>query len=124
MEASTMAYIAAVLCGVWGLAHLAATKAVVGGFGPLTQENERTLTMAWVGGGLTLLFISALVVLVTLPVPGAGLEAWLVYQSCAGMLIVSTVVMLFTASRTPIVAMKLCPIIQTAAAVLLVLASL
>jgi len=124
VEASTMAYIAAGLCGIWGLAHLAATKAVVGGFGPLTLENERTLAMAWLSSGLTLVFIGVLVLLATLPVPGAGADAWLIYQSCAGMLIVSTVVMLATASRTPVVAMKLSPFIQIAAAVLLVLASL
>ena len=124
MEAATMAYIAAGLCGAWGIAHIAATKPVVTGFGPLTIENERILTMAWVGGGLTLVFIGVLVALFTLPTFGAGATAWLVYQACAGMLIVSAIIMLATASRTPVVAMKLCPVIQTAAAVLLILASL
>jgi len=119
-----MAYIAAGLCGIWGLAHIAATKPVVSGFGPLTIENERIVTMAWVGGGLTLVFIGVLVVLFTLPLMGQGASSWLVYQACAGMLILSAIIMLFTASRTPVVAMKLCPLIQTAAGVLLVLASL
>jgi len=118
-----MAYIAAGLCGVWGLAHIAATKPVVSGFGPLTIENERILTMAWVGGGLTLLFIGVLVLLFTLQALGAGSMAWLVYQACAGMLIVSAIVMVSTASRTPVVAMKLCPVIEIAAAALLILAS-
>jgi hypothetical protein len=119
-----MAYIAAGLCIMWGIAHIAATKAVLGGFGPLTIENERVLTMAWVGGGLTLVFIGALVLLVTLPLFETSSVAWLIYQACAGMLIVSTVVMLFTASRTPVIAMKLCPVVQIAAAVLLILASM
>jgi uncharacterized membrane protein YkgB len=124
VEAATLAYIAAGLCAVWGIAHIAATKPVVGGFGPLTIENERILTMTWVGGGLTLVFIGVLVFLFTLPYFGAGATAWLVYQACAGMLIVSAVLMLSTASRTPVVAMKLCPLIQSASAVLLILASL
>lgn len=119
-----MAYIAAGLCAVWGIAHIAATKAVLGGFGPVTLENERILTMAWVGGGLTLVFIGVLVLLVTLPLFDTSTVAWLIYQACAGMLIVSAVVMLFTASRTPVIAMKLCPVIQVAAAVLLIMASM
>jgi hypothetical protein len=119
-----MAYIAAGLCGVWGIAHIAATKAVLGGFGPLTLENERILTMAWVGSGLTLVFIGVLVLLVTLPLFDTSTVAWLVYQACAGMLIVSAIIMLRTASRTPVIAMKLCPVVQIAAAVLLVLASM
>jgi len=41
-------YIAAALTGAWGVAHLFATQGAVAGFGALTADNRRIMTMEWI----------------------------------------------------------------------------
>ncbi len=123
MDGTTLAYIAGGLCITWGIAHLAATRMVIEDFEPLLPFNRRTITMAWIGGGLTLVFIGVLVGLVARGAAPGDTSVMIVYRTCAGMLFASAVLMLLTASRTPILAMKICPAIQTVAAVLLLLAA-
>jgi hypothetical protein len=38
-----LAYVAAALIGVWGVAHAVPTKRVVAGFAPITVNNRRVL---------------------------------------------------------------------------------
>ena len=123
MDGTTLAYIAGGLCIAWGIAHLAAARMVLEDFEPLLPHNRRTITMAWIGGGLTLLFIGVLVGLVARAAAPGDASVVIVYRLCAGMLFASAVLMLLTASRTPMLAMKICPAIQTVAAVLLLLAA-
>ena len=123
MDGTTLAYIAGGLCIAWGIAHLAAARMVLEDFEPLLPFNRRTITMAWIGGGLTLVFIGALVGLVARAATPGDASVVIVYRLCAGMLFASAVLMLLTASRTPILAMKICPAIQTVAAVLLLFAA-
>ena len=123
MDGTTLAYIAGGLCIAWGIAHLAAARMVLEDFEPLLPHNRRTITMAWIGGGLTLVFIGTLVGLVARAATPGDASVVIVYRLCAGMLFASAVLMLLTASRTPILAMKICPAIQTAAAVLLLFAA-
>lgn len=123
MDCTTLACISGGLCIAWGIAHLAATRMVIEDFEPLLPHNRRTITMAWIGGGLTLVFIGVLVGLVARRAVPGDASVVTVYQTCAGMLFASAVLMLLTASRTPMLAMKICPAIQAAAAVLLLLAA-
>ena len=44
-------FAAAGLTGLWGLAHLFATKDVVSGFDNVSLENRRIVTMEWIVGG-------------------------------------------------------------------------
>jgi len=123
VDGTTLAYIAGGLCIVWGIAHLAAARMVLEDFEPLLPHNRRTITMAWIGGGLTLVFIGVLVGLVARAATPGDASVVIVYRLCASMLFASAVLMLLTASRTPILAMKICPAIQTVAAVLLLFAA-
>ena len=123
MDGTTLAYIAGGLCIAWGIAHLAATRMVIEDFEPLLPYNRRTITMAWIGGGLTLVFIGVLVGLVARGAAPGDPSVVTGYHACAGMLFASAVLMLLTASRTPMLAMKICPAIQTVAAVLLLFAA-
>jgi len=123
VTAATSAYVAAALCVAWGLAHLAATRPVVSGFETLTRSNRLTLTMAWIGGGFALVFIGVLVALVTRSGGTGEAIVPIVYRTSGGMLLAMAVLMLFTASRTPVVPMKICPFIQTTAAILLLIAA-
>jgi hypothetical protein len=57
--------VAAAMIGVWGVAHLFATRGVVTGFGELTPDNRRIITMEWTVEGVTLVSLGMLVALVT-----------------------------------------------------------
>lgn len=101
---------------VWGLAHIVPTRAVVAGFGPISVENRRILTMEWVAEGLTLIFLGVLagILLVTLGPEDRG--ARLVFRTVAGMLLVMAGWTGLTGARTPIIPMKLCPVVKSLAA--------
>jgi hypothetical protein len=54
-------YLAGAVLGVWGVAHLFPTRNVVNGFGAITQDNRRVITMEWINEGATLIFIGVLI---------------------------------------------------------------
>ena len=108
---------------LWGVAHIIPTKAVVAGFGPLSADNRRILTMEWVAEGLTLVFLGVLTGLMLLLAPAGG-ASLLVYRSAAAMLVVMAAWTAFTGARTPILPMKLCPFVKGAAALCLLFGSL
>jgi hypothetical protein len=60
-----LAYIAAALIAVWGIAHAIPTKRVVAGFAPITADNRRILTQEWLAESLTMWGMAALLVAVT-----------------------------------------------------------
>jgi hypothetical protein len=66
-------YLGAILTIVWGIAHLVPTKNVVKGFGDITADNKRILTMEWIIEGATLIFLGLLTALMTY----ADFSAWL-----------------------------------------------
>jgi hypothetical protein len=47
MNANFLLYLAAFLPTVWGVAHLLPTKNVVKGFGDISLDNQRVITMEW-----------------------------------------------------------------------------
>ena len=57
-------YLGAAIVVVWGIAHIVPTKAVVRNFGPISQDNRRTVTMEWVAEGLALIFIGLIILIV------------------------------------------------------------
>ena len=57
-------YIGSTVILIWGIAHIVPTKSVVKGFGGISEDNIRIITMEWVAEGLTLCFIGLLVLLV------------------------------------------------------------
>jgi len=123
MLGDILIYVGAGIIILWGIAHIAPTKSIVEGFGPISKDNQRLITMTWVSEGLTLCFIGALVLLVVL-LGGAGAPSSLiVYQACAAMLLITAVWTGLTGARTPVLPMKLCPVVKTVVAVLLLLGS-
>lgn len=114
------AYAAATSTAAWGLAHLVPTRMVVAGFGPLSRDNRLVITMEWVAEGLALVFLGALVALVTLlgsasdPVPVG------VYWASAAMLLALAGLTASTGARGSVVFFKVCPLVKSTAALLLV----
>lgn len=109
MVAHILLYAASALVSAWGLAHLVPTRAVVAGFGPISVDNRRVLTMEWVAEGITMLFVGALVAAVTVAGGSADL---VVYRLSAGVLAAIAVVTAVTGARTPVVWFKACPFVM------------
>ena len=109
---------------LWGIAHIIPTRSVVKGFGELSEDNRRLITMEWVAEGLTLIFIGTLVLLVTLqggpPDPGSIL----VTRVCALMLLTMAIWTFMTGGKTAIVTIKICPLVKSTVAVLFLLGTM
>ena len=98
---------------LWGLGHLVPTRNIVQGFGPLSEDNFRIITMEWISEGLSLSFIGILVFITTVS-GGAQSEAIkIVGPACALMLLIMATLSVFTGARTSILPMRICPIIKT-----------
>ena len=106
----SLLYVAAGLTGVWGAAHLFATRGVVAGFGELTADNRRIITMEWIVEGVALLAVAAFVVAVTAIDP-LGTASTSVYAVAIGALLTLAGVSLATGFRVAFLPFRLCPFI-------------
>jgi hypothetical protein len=118
-----LAYVAAALVGVWGIAHAVPTKRVVAGFAPITTDNRRVLTQEWLAESLTMWAMAALVVAVTMTAGDTRVTA-IVYRVVAGLLLALAALTALTGARTPVVWFKVCPVLLAASAALLLVASI
>jgi hypothetical protein len=123
MAADLLLYVGSGLIVLWGLAHIAATRSVVAGFGALSDDNQRILIMEWVAEGLVFCFIGALVILVRASGAGGSCTARRVFRASAGMLFAMAVWSGFTGARTSVLPMKLCPVVKSVVAGLYLAAS-
>jgi hypothetical protein len=120
-----MLYVGSMVIILWGIAHIVIpSKGIVQGFGPISIDNKRILTIEWIMEGLALIFIGSLVILVTLLAGVENSASTLVYRSSGVMLGSMAVVSLFTGARTPIIPMKLCPPIFVSVAIAYLLGSM
>jgi hypothetical protein len=113
-------FVAAGLTGVWGLAHLGATKGVVAGFGDISVDNRRVITMEWITEGVALLSVAALVAVVT-AIDRTSNVASGAFAVAIATLAVLAVVSLFTGSRVRFLPYRLCPPIFALSAALIAL---
>ncbi len=113
-------YAAAALTGLWGIAHLFATRGVVAGFGELTADNRRIITMEWIVEGVALVSLASLVAAVT-AVAAAAAASSAAYAVAIATLLVLALVSLATGFRIAFLPFRLCPFIFTLSAVLIAL---
>jgi hypothetical protein len=118
-----MVYIGSVVIFLWGIGHLIPTRSVIAGFGSLSADNRRILTMEWIAEGLTLCFIGVLVFLVTSFAGPHNLVSVIVYRAVAWMLVVMAGVTFMTGAKASITAMKFCPLVKSIVAILFFLGS-
>ena len=111
-------YVGAAVITLWGIAHIVPTKSVVNGFGKMSQDNRRIMTMEWVAEGLTLCFIGLLVLFVTIWGEAPNQTSVIVYMSAAAMLVIMAALTSITGARTSIVPIKICPFVKVVVAVL------
>ena len=111
-------YIAAAMTCVWGIAHLFATRGVVKGFGDLSADNRRIITMEWIVEGVALISTAAFVAAETAVQPGAAVSS-AVYAVAIGTLVVLAVVSLFTGFKVAFLPFRLCPVVFGVSAALI-----
>jgi hypothetical protein len=114
-------YVGAAVITLWGIAHIIPTRAVVNGFGQISPDNKRIITMEWIAEGLTLCFIGLLVLLVTFFAGPQNRVSNVVYWASAAMLVVMAILTASTGARTSIVPIKICPAVKIAVAILFIL---
>jgi hypothetical protein len=119
-----LAYLAAGLVALWGASHAIPTRQVVAGFEPITADNRLVIVQEWLAEAFTMWGVAAAVI-VTTAVAGPDAEAtvWL-YRVAAGLLVALAVLTALTGARTPVIWFKICPVLLSASAALLVVASL
>jgi len=111
-------YLAATMTAIGGIAHLFATKGVVAGFGTITPDNRRIITMEWIIEGVALISTAAFVAAATLVQPESAVSS-AVYGIAIGTLIVLAIVSLFTGFRIAFLPFRLCPLIFGVSALLI-----
>jgi hypothetical protein len=118
MISDILLYVGAGVITLWGIAHIIPTKSVVNGFGQISQDNKRIITMEWIAEGLALCFIGLLVLFVTLWGGSQNEASAIVYRTCAAMLVVMAILTASTGARTSILPIKICPAVKIAVAIL------
>lgn len=116
-------YLGAFFTLAWGTAHLFPTRSVVEGFGEISQDNKRIITMEWIVEAVGLIFIGLLVVAVTM-VDRSSTVSKAVYWICFAELNVLSIVSLFTGFNVSFLPFKLCPLFFSGSSVLIILGGL
>lgn len=122
--ATALACLAAALVALWGLAHAIPTSRVLAGFRPITRDNRLVVIQEWLAEAFTMWGLAALVVSAAIVGgPGSHASQW-VYRLVAALLIALAILTGFTGARTPVIWFKICPVLLTSSAALLLAASL
>ena len=117
-----MAYAAAALVGLWGVFHAIPTRQVVAGFEPTAVDNHRIIMQEWLAEAFTMWGLAALVISVTAVAGDEDVASW-VYRIVAALLVALAVLTAMTGARTQTIWFKVCPVLLTSTAALLVIAS-
>jgi len=123
MVNNILLYTGSAIIILWGIAHIIPTKSIVGGFGPISEDNKKIIAMESIAEGFTLCFIGALVLLVTGLAGSQGQAAYIVYLTCAVMLLLMAILTTATGARTAILPYKICPVVKVIVATLFMLGS-
>ena len=123
MLSLVLLYAGAALPLIWGVAHLFPTKNVVAGFGDISVDNKRIITMEWINEAVALVFISAIVFAVTL-IDHTSMVSQAVYWLSFIALNTLSVISLSTAFKINFLPYKLCPVFFTTASILILLGTL
>ena len=120
--AAILAYVAGAVVAVWGVAHAIPTRQVLAGFEPVTADNRWIVLQEWLAEAFTMWGIAAVVITVTAVGTDSDARAW-VYRIAAGLLTALAVLTALTGARTAVIWFKICPVLLTGSAILLLVAS-
>jgi hypothetical protein len=105
---------------IWGIAHLFPTTSVVRGFGDISKDNKRIITMEWIIEGVTLIFTGLLIGLLTILNPDNKISSVL-FILIVVLLIVLAIISFLTGFRVKFLPYKLCPFVLMAAAIMILI---
>jgi hypothetical protein len=117
-------YLASAVVIGWGVAHIVPTREVVKSLGEVAIDSRRIMEMEWVAEGLALVFIGVSTFVLTVAAGLADPVAVLVYRMNAAALVVFAAWTYLAGFQTSLLPIKLCPAVLTAAATLVVIATL
>ena len=117
-------YLASALVIGWGVAHIVPTREVVKSLGETAIDSRRIMEMEWVAEGLALIFIGLSTFVLTAAAGLADPVAVLVYRMNAAALIVFAAWTYLAGFKTDLLPIKLCPAVLSAAAALIVIATI
>ena len=120
MVNQVLLYLGSAFVLFWGIAHLFPTRSVVRGFGDISADNRRIITMEWIIEGVSLIFIGALVSSVTF-IDHASVISQTIYWVSFVMLNALSVISLLTGFKVNFLPFKLCPVIFTTSSILILL---
>jgi hypothetical protein len=116
-------YLGSALTAIWGISHLIPTRNVVAGFGDISDDNRRIITMEWIVEGVSLIFIGAVVAVVTSIDPDTAVSRAVYVVSASGLLALA-LVSLSTGFKVKFLPFRLCPFIFTISAILMIAGAL
>ncbi len=119
MLGTVLLYSGSAVVLIWGAAHFFPTGTIVRGFGSISEDNRRIITMEWLAEGVAMCYMGILSIAVTAIAGRTATASIVVYLCTAITLAVMAAMGWLTYARTPIIPMKLCPWIQSLSAVLL-----
>jgi hypothetical protein len=120
---NALVYIGSAALMAWGIAHILALRPVVAGFGDLSTDNRRIITMEWIVEGIAMCFVASMASAVTATADDDDPIAVLVIRGCAGLLFILSALSAMTGARTAAVPMRVCPLVKTAVALTYVVAT-
>ncbi len=118
-----MLYAGSAFIAFWGIAHLFPTKSVVAGFGDISVDNKRIITMEWLVEGVALIFMGSINAIVAAIEPTSAVSL-AVHVSSAVVLIALALISFRTGFKIGFLPYKLCPVIFLISAVLIMLGAL
>jgi len=113
-------YISGMLILFWGIAHLLPTAGVVRDFGDISSDNKLIITMEWIVEGLTMIFLGVLIIVLAKTDTESKLAKY-IYILIVGMLFSMAILSLFTGFGVEFLPFKLCPIIFSVSAILIII---
>ncbi|MCG3226222.1 MAG: hypothetical protein H7645_04825 [Candidatus Heimdallarchaeota archaeon] len=124
MWAIALLYIGSIIIFLWGVGHLFPTKNIVEGFGDLSEDNKKIITMEWIAEGLALCFLGLLPLFLTIFSDQSEVAFFIGNLCCVSMLVVLAILSFFTGAKTSVLPMKLCPFIKLTGATLMLLGTM
>ncbi|HLN41974.1 MAG TPA: hypothetical protein VK215_05955 [Acidimicrobiales bacterium] len=120
---AVLAYVAAGIVALWGVAHVLPTAKVVAGYSDTSRDNRLIITQEWIAEAMIMWLIAAIVVVATgLGGSQPALVDWIYRISAAALFAIATLTAV-TGARTAVIFFKVCPALLSATAVLLLVAS-
>lgn len=116
-------FIGAALPIIWGIAHIFPTKSIVKGFGDISMDNKRIITMEWIIEGVALIFIGVVIASVTY-FDYTNAVSQLIYTITFLFLNILSVVSIMTGFKINFFAFKLCPVFFTGSSIMILLGNI